>query len=67
MLCQMSLKRSTQQPVIIVMEDLHWIDQSSEDFLMALVENLSTLPSSCLRRIVLDINLRGLASRMSRR
>src|SRR5712691_2767882 len=40
LLCQMSLKRSKQQPVIIVMEDLHWIDQSSEDFLVALVECL---------------------------
>jgi predicted ATPase/class 3 adenylate cyclase len=41
LLCQMSLKHSTQQPVIIVMEDLHWIDQSSEDFFMALVESLA--------------------------
>jgi class 3 adenylate cyclase len=42
MLCQMSLKRSKQQPVIIVVEDLHWIDQSSEDFFMALVESLAS-------------------------
>jgi class 3 adenylate cyclase/tetratricopeptide (TPR) repeat protein len=40
-LCQMSLKRSKQQPLIIVVEDLHWIDQSSEDFFVALVENLA--------------------------
>src|SRR5439155_9881012 len=39
---QMILKRSKQQPMIIVMEDLHWIDQSSEDFLMALVESLAS-------------------------
>ena len=38
----MSLKRSKQQPVIIVMEDLHWIDQSSEDFCLALVESLAS-------------------------
>ena len=41
-LCQMSLKRSKQQPVIMVVEDLHWIDQSSEDFFMALVESLAS-------------------------
>ena len=32
-LCQISLKRSKQQPVIIVMEDLHWLDQSLGRFL----------------------------------
>ena len=42
LLCQVSLKRSKQQPVIIVVEDLHWIDQSSEDFFMALVESLAS-------------------------
>ena len=41
-LCQMSLKRSRQQPVILVVEDLHWIDQSSEDFFLALVESLAS-------------------------
>ena len=42
LLCQMILKRSKQQPVIIVVEDLHWIDQSSEDFFMTLVESLAS-------------------------
>jgi predicted ATPase len=42
LLCQISLKRSKQQPVIIVVEDLHWIDQSSQDFFLALVESLAS-------------------------
>ncbi|MEE8301421.1 MAG: AAA family ATPase, partial [Candidatus Tectomicrobia bacterium] len=37
---RMLLKGSRQQPLIIVIEDLHWIDQSSEDFLTLLVEGL---------------------------
>jgi class 3 adenylate cyclase len=41
MLCQIILKRSKQQPLIIVVEDLHWIDQSSEDFCTRLVESLA--------------------------
>src|SRR5439155_9647332 len=41
-LCQMILKRSRQQPVIIVAEDLHWIDQRSEDVFVALVEGLAS-------------------------
>ena len=32
--------RSKQQPLILVVEDLHWVDQSSQDFLTMLVENL---------------------------
>jgi len=42
LLCEMSLKRSKQQPVLIVVEDLHWIDQSSEDFFLTLVESLAS-------------------------
>ncbi|MCZ6873749.1 MAG: AAA family ATPase, partial [bacterium] len=37
---RMLLQGSRQQPLIIVVEDLHWIDQSSEDFLTLLVEGL---------------------------
>jgi tetratricopeptide (TPR) repeat protein len=33
--------RSTQQPLILVVEDLHWVDQSSQDFLTMLAENLT--------------------------
>ena len=33
--------RSEQQPLILVVEDLHWVDQSSQDFFTMLVENLT--------------------------
>jgi class 3 adenylate cyclase len=39
-LLSLCLAHSQQQPLILVMEDLHWIDQSSEDFLSLLVERL---------------------------
>ena len=37
---QMSLKGSQQRPLIFEIEDLHWIDQTSEDFLSSLVESV---------------------------
>src|SRR4029450_496293 len=37
---QMSLKGSQQQPLIVEIEDLHWIDKTSEDYLASLVESL---------------------------
>jgi predicted ATPase len=37
---QLSMHRSRQQPMILVAENLHWIDPSSEEYLMALVERL---------------------------
>ena len=37
---QMSLKGSQQRPLIFEIEDLHWIDKTSEDYLASLVENL---------------------------
>lgn len=37
---QMSLQGSQTQPLIVEIEDLHWIDKTSEDYLAALVENL---------------------------
>ena len=39
---QMFLKRSQQRPLIIVVEDLHWIDKSSEDFLVYLSDSLAS-------------------------
>jgi tetratricopeptide (TPR) repeat protein len=36
------LKRSQQRPLIIVVEDLHWIDKSSEDFLVYLIDSLAS-------------------------
>ncbi|MGH8066726.1 MAG: AAA family ATPase [Candidatus Entotheonellia bacterium] len=43
-LCQMILRSSRQQCVILAVEDLHWIDQTSEDFFAALVERLAGVP-----------------------
>jgi class 3 adenylate cyclase/predicted ATPase/ABC-type dipeptide/oligopeptide/nickel transport system ATPase component len=38
---QMSLKGSQQRPLIIEIEDLHWLDQTSEAYLSSLVESLT--------------------------
>jgi len=38
---QMSLKGSQQRPLIVAIEDLHWIDQTSEAYLSSLVESLT--------------------------
>jgi class 3 adenylate cyclase/predicted ATPase len=37
---QMSLKGSQQRPLIIEIEDLHWIDHTSQEYLAAFVESL---------------------------
>ena len=37
---QMSLKGSQQRPLIFEIEDLHWIDKTSEEYLASLVESL---------------------------
>ncbi len=36
----MSLKGSQQRPLIFEVEDLHWVDKTSEDYLASLVESL---------------------------
>jgi class 3 adenylate cyclase/tetratricopeptide (TPR) repeat protein len=38
---QMNLKGSQQRPLIVEIEDLHWIDQTSEAYLSSLVESLT--------------------------
>jgi tetratricopeptide (TPR) repeat protein len=38
---QMSLNGSQQRPLICEIEDLHWIDKTSEDYLATLVESLT--------------------------
>jgi hypothetical protein len=38
---QMSLRGSRQQPVIFGVEDLHWVDRTSEEYLSFLVERLA--------------------------
>src|SRR5262249_25233229 len=37
---QMSLKGSQQRPLIFEIEDLHWIDNTSQEYLASLVESL---------------------------
>ena len=41
---RMSLKGSRRRPLILAMEDLHWIDKASEAYFAALVESLSGAP-----------------------
>jgi class 3 adenylate cyclase/tetratricopeptide (TPR) repeat protein len=41
---QMSLKGSQQRPLIFEIEDLHWVDKTSEDYLASLVESLVGAP-----------------------
>jgi len=38
---QMSLNGSQQRPLIFEIEDLHWLDKTSEDFLLSFVESLA--------------------------
>jgi class 3 adenylate cyclase len=38
---QMSVSGAQQHPLIVEVEDLHWVDQTSEAYLMFLVENLA--------------------------
>jgi DNA-binding NtrC family response regulator/predicted ATPase len=37
--------RSARPPVILAVEDLHWIDRASEEFLNVLVERLASVPA----------------------
>jgi predicted ATPase len=43
-LLQMCLNGSRRRPLVIEVEDLHWVDASSEACLMALVERLAGVP-----------------------
>jgi class 3 adenylate cyclase/tetratricopeptide (TPR) repeat protein len=38
------LKRAQRGPVILVVEDLHWVDRTSQDFLVSLADSLSMAP-----------------------
>ena len=38
---QMSLKGSRLRPLVFIVEDLHWIDKTSEEYLATLVENVT--------------------------
>jgi class 3 adenylate cyclase/predicted ATPase len=41
---QMSLKGGQQRPLIFEIEDVHWIDHTSQDYLALFVENLPEVP-----------------------
>jgi len=41
LLRKLILKRAQRNPVVLVIEDLHWIDKTSEDFLVSLAGSLS--------------------------
>jgi tetratricopeptide (TPR) repeat protein len=43
-LSQMCLKASRQQPLVLAVENLHWIDTTSEEYLGALVDSLAGAP-----------------------
>jgi tetratricopeptide (TPR) repeat protein len=43
-LTQMSLKGSQQRPLLLAIEDLHWIDHTSQDYLASFVESLPGAP-----------------------
>jgi DNA-binding NtrC family response regulator/tetratricopeptide (TPR) repeat protein len=41
---QLSLKGSRQRPIVFALEDLHWIDKSSEECVAAMVQGLAGAP-----------------------
>jgi predicted ATPase len=41
---QLHLRGSRQRPLLLEVEDLHWIGQTSEDYLLPLVESLVGAP-----------------------
>ena len=43
-LLQMQLHASRQRPLLLEVEDVHWIDPTSEEWLVALVEHLAGMP-----------------------
>jgi class 3 adenylate cyclase/tetratricopeptide (TPR) repeat protein len=43
-LLQVALSQARQHPVVLAIEDLHWIDKSSEDVLAALADRLTGAP-----------------------
>jgi hypothetical protein len=43
-LSQVSINISRQRPLVLVLEDPHWIDKTSEEFLRFLVENTANAP-----------------------
>jgi class 3 adenylate cyclase/tetratricopeptide (TPR) repeat protein len=40
----MTVKAAQRRPLVLVIEDVHWIDQSSEEYLLALADSLAGAP-----------------------
>ena len=57
------LRESQVQPLLLVFQDLHWIDSETQAVLDSLVESLPTAVYSCLLTIVLSTNTDGEANR----
>jgi transcriptional regulator with AAA-type ATPase domain/tetratricopeptide (TPR) repeat protein len=45
---QMSLRASLTRPLIVVVEDLHWIDRTSEEYFASLVESFGRASIMCI-------------------
>ena len=43
-LLQMSVAGARRRPIVVVIEDLHWVDRTSEEFLASLVDHLGAEP-----------------------
>ncbi|HYB48780.1 MAG TPA: AAA family ATPase [Streptosporangiaceae bacterium] len=43
-LCQLLVAQSGRRPLIVLIEDLHWIDRTSEDFLAGFADELPSVP-----------------------
>jgi class 3 adenylate cyclase/tetratricopeptide (TPR) repeat protein len=41
---ELTIRTSRRQPLVLFVEDLHWIDQTSEAYLASLVERLAVVP-----------------------
>ena len=43
-LCQLLVAQSGRRPLVLLIEDLHWIDQTSQEFLAGFVDELPSVP-----------------------
>ena len=43
-LCQLLVAQSGRRPLVVLIEDLHWIDQTSQEFLAGFVDELPSVP-----------------------
>jgi len=57
---ELSFSGSKRQTLILAVEDLHWIDKISEEFLAGLVESLSGLRIWLSPQIISDVRWRSL-------